>query len=327
MKGVDVSVVTVPDAVVATDVDALFDRVESFTHHAPVSEPKRTSLLHALTATGPSAVGSTGAEGPRPGRQVAAVVARRHDGRLEAVAPVVGDLRTREFSAEIAVDPDVSDPAAVIDALVGAVSDLVSARQGRILRLWVTRATTTDDRRMDAHGFGTERDLIQMRCRLPLETPVGGPGDGEAIRTRPFRPGSDDEAWLTTNNRAFETHPEQGHWDLSTFVERQQEPWFDPEGLLLLEEDGRVAGSCWTKVHADTDPPMGEIYVIGVDPDFRGRGWGRALTRAGLDFLSGRGLRVGMLYVDGDNDAAVGLYRSMGFVEDHVDRCYRRDFT
>jgi ribosomal protein S18 acetylase RimI-like enzyme len=31
-----------------------------------------------------------------------------------------------------------------------------------------------------------------------------------------------------------------------------------------------------------------------------------------------------MLYVDGDNRAAVHLYRSMGFTEDHVDRSYLR---
>ena len=105
-------------------------------------------------------------------------------------------------------------------------------------------------------------------------------------------------------------------------AEREQEPWFDPEGFLVLEEDGRVAGSCWTKIHADSSPPMGEIYVIGVDPEFHGRGWGRALTEAGLDWLAGQGLTVGMLYVDAGNLAAVSLYRSMGFVDDHVDRAY-----
>ena len=127
---------------------------------------------------------------------------------------------------------------------------------------------------------------------------------------------------MTTNNRAFASHPEQGHWDLATLLEREREPWFDPEGFLVLEVDGRVAGSCWTKVHAQADPPMGEIYVISVDPDFHGRGWGRALTLAGLDWLGGQGLTVGMLYVDADNVAASTMYRSMGFVEDHVDRAY-----
>ena len=156
-----------------------------------------------------------------------------------------------------------------------------------------------------------------MRCPLPL-APAGTDAAVPSVATRPFRPGLDERAWLATNNRAFASHPEQGHWDLDTLLEREKEEWFDPEGFLVLEAGGRMAGSCWTKVHAHTHPPMGEIYVIGVDPDFHGRGWGRALTRAGLDWLAARGLAVGMLYVDADNGAAVSLYRSLGFVEHHV---------
>ena len=40
--------------------------------------------------------------------------------------------------------------------------------------------------------------------------------------------------------------------------------------------------------------------------------------------VGGRGLTVGMLYVDADNVAAVSMYRSMGFVDKHVDRAYVR---
>ena len=49
--------------------------------------------------------------------------------------------------------------------------------------------------------------------------------------------------------------------------------------------------------------------MIGVDPSRQGDGLGRALTIAGLESLAGRGITVGMLYVDADNEAAVGLYR------------------
>ncbi len=196
----------------------------------------------------------------------------------------------------------------------------VRTRGGGTLRLWASKASANDDALASAHGFRIERDLVQMRCRLPLPEPPGG--GRLPIPTRPFRPGMDEAAWLATNNRAFASHPEQGQWDLARLMEREKEPWFDPAGFLLFEEEGRLVGSCWTKVHAGADPPLGEIYVIGVDPEFHGRGWGKALTLAGLDWLAGHGLRVGMLYVDDGNRPARSMYRALGFTDHHVDRAY-----
>ena len=104
-------------------------------------------------------------------------------------------------------------------------------------------------------------------------------------------------------------------------MERERQPWFDPDGFLLHERDGRLAGFCWTKVHEPEDGVMsegieqelGEIYVIAVDPDFQGRGLGRQLVLAGLASLWDRGVSAGMLYVDHDNEAARKLYFSLGF--------------
>jgi mycothiol synthase len=94
---------------------------------------------------------------------------------------------------------------------------------------------------------------------------------------------------------------------------------------LLHEEHGQLAGFCWTKVHADHSPPLGEIYVIAVDPAFKGRGLGRKLTVAGLERLAAAGLTVGMLYVDASNTPAVALYEDLGFTVNHVDRAYTGD--
>jgi len=111
--------------------------------------------------------------------------------------------------------------------------------------------------------------------------------------------------------------------------QREQEPWFDPEGLLLAFDADGLAGSCWTKVHPPRPPQepdaLGEIYVIGADPSRHGRGLGRALTAAGLASLAERGITVGMLFVDAANVAAVGLYRALGFVTTRTDRAYERD--
>ena len=87
-------------------------------------------------------------------------------------------------------------------------------------------------------------------------------------------------------------------------------------------EDGRLAGFCWTKVHRDHDPPLGEIYVIGIDPDFQGLGLGRQLTLAGLDSIAGRGIDAGMLYVDGANAPARSMYEQIGFTVHRADRAY-----
>jgi mycothiol synthase len=106
-----------------------------------------------------------------------------------------------------------------------------------------------------------------------------------------------------------------------------KEPWFDPDGFLLLEDRaGELAGFHWTKVHqGDAEgPAVGEVYVVGVAPAFQGRGLGRVLTVAGLEHLRGHGLGTGMLYTDADNTAAVRTYQRLGFTRSHVDVQYRR---
>jgi mycothiol synthase len=247
--------------------------------------------------------------------------AARHDrgGPLVGYAQIDAEGDHTSSSGELVVLPTGGSGAVLADRILDTAIGAFREAGGGHLRLWVSHAGPSDDARAVTRGFAVERDLLQLRCPLPLPPPRSG---GEPVVTRDFRPGDDETAWLQVNNRAFADHPEQGHWDLRTLRERESEPWFRPDGFRMLEVDGRLAGSCWTKVHADDGPALGEIYVISVDPDLHGRGLGRALTRAGLEWLASVGVPTGMLYVDSANTAAVALYRSMGFTTHHVDRSY-----
>jgi mycothiol synthase len=202
-------------------------------------------------------------------------------------------------------------------ALLAADLDAVALGGGGPVFVWVSNPSEGDDAVAAAAGLTPARDLYELRVPLPAARP------SPPIATRAFRPGADDLAWLDVNNRAFATHPEQGGWTADVLRERITEPWFDADGFLLHERDGRLAGFCWTKVHADVEPPLGEIYVIAVDPDLHGSGLGRALTLAGLAWLHDvRGVDVGMLYVDGANVPAMHLYERLGFTVHHLDRAY-----
>ena len=222
----------------------------------------------------------------------------------------------------VVVDPAVRDDEVASELIESA---LATVPVDRPVHLWAMQAAAADDERARAHGFVPERDLLQMRVALPLPRDIVAAT--RPLATRPFVPGQDEAAWVDTNNRAFAGHPEQGSWTVDQLRDRMAADWVDLDGFLLADDpDGPgLIGSCWTKIHRDRAPVLGEIYVISVDPRHHGQGWGRSLTVDGLEWLAQHGVSTGMLYTDATNEAAVALYRSLGFAVDHVDRSYSRE--
>jgi len=225
------------------------------------------------------------------------------------------------WALEMVLDPDrPADHDALGTLLLSAAVAEIGHQGGGWAHYRIPAPSEHDEAVALRAGFTSQREIHQLRIALPLDSDIRR--TAATVAVRPFVRGADDAAWLAVNNRAFSGHPEQGNWDLDRLRERQAQPWFDPAGLLLHEVDGRLAGSCWTKVHGSGDDALGEIYVIAVDPAFQGRGLGRALTIAGLDHLASRGIHTGMLYVDSSNVTARHLYASLGFGLDHTDRFY-----
>jgi ribosomal protein S18 acetylase RimI-like enzyme len=84
--------------------------------------------------------------------------------------------------------------------------------------------------------------------------------------------------------------------------------------------DGEVAG--WCDIIPNSRPIKAHCGVLGMGllPQFRGRGLGRRLILRTLDAARAFGLTRVELSVREDNANAIALYRTVGFVEEGVQR-------
>ncbi len=285
----------------ATDVDGT----------APLSEHVLLHLRHGGDREALHLLARDGAE----------VVGFAH---LDATDPVAGG------AGELVVHPAARRHGLgdrMVQALLDRMAEAGSPAGGR-LRLWAHGEHPGAAALAERHGFTRSRVLWQMR--RSLLSPLVAPHFPDGVRLRPFVVGQDEPEFLRVNNAAFDWHPEQGGWDIDQMKLREAEPWFDPAGFLLaVDADDRLLGFHWTKVHGagaseHSHEPIGEVYVLGVDPAARGMRLGNALTRAGLRHLRDGGLSQVMLYVEAHNAAAIRVYRGLQFTHWDTDVSYVR---
>lgn len=173
-------------------------------------------------------------------------------------------------------------------------------------------------------GLSCSRELLLLARDLPLGRPERPLPDG--VTRRAFRREVDADDWIELNARAFADLPDQASWDADDLALRLSAPWFDATDFHIARgPDGSLAGFHWTKVDPDAvadGTVSGEVFVIAVDPHWRGTGLGAALLDHGLQHLADRGMPQAHLFVDADNGAAVSLYEAAGFRRIDGDRLY-----
>jgi mycothiol synthase len=162
---------------------------------------------------------------------------------------------------------------------------------------------------LEGEGFCLARvywDMVWRQEKIPRPEPP----DGFTIRS--FQPG--DAPILTeVQNAAF-----AGSWGFSpntvaeieyrTSLSNTSHP-----GILFLLNGAKVAGYCWTFLAPANGKTRGIIGMIGVAPDYRGRGVSKPILLAGMEYLKSIKVNDIGLHVDGDNAPAIRLYLSVGF--------------
>ena len=245
----------------------------------------------------------------RPG--VVHVLARRGEvlagyAQLEVETPI--DEQSAFSTGQLVVAPALRR-AGVGSALL---SELIGVSPAP-LRVWAMGNTPAAQALAARAHLAAARELLIMKRSLSDPVPVSPVPAGTTIRS--FLVGQDEQEWLGVNARAFAHHPEQGQLTRTDLEDRMAESWFDPAGFFLATRPDatgtpRIVGFHWTKTHPQR---LGEVYVLGVDPDAGGRGLGKALLGHGLQHLRQQGNTEVQLYVEADHGRAVGLYAGYGF--------------
>jgi mycothiol synthase len=199
------------------------------------------------------------------------------------------------WAVEVAVRPDARRPELESAALAAATAGVPAPHT-----LWAHRPEQIVA--AETLGYREIRRVVRMEGPFPE-----APGDDWATIDR--LAAGDDAALIAVHNRAFAGHPEASGLTRRRLDELRLAPWYDPDGVVVARRDGVLVGYCWTRLHDNGD---GEVYFLAVDPSVQGHGVGEALAATAYHHLRDRGARRAMLWVDGDNDSAVALYRRLG---------------
>jgi ribosomal protein S18 acetylase RimI-like enzyme len=90
--------------------------------------------------------------------------------------------------------------------------------------------------------------------------------------------------------------------------------WLAPgHDVLRILDDGHPVGVIWVGPHPQELEGVAWIWDVEVDPDSRGRGYGRAAMLLAEEHALARGYRALALNVFGFNTTARGLYESLGY--------------
>lgn len=291
--------------------------VEVSWHDQLFSDDVIRPLLLAARATDDRP--EVGEDGPLPGEFRAGRHALAYDeGELVGYAHLntSGDARGRPV-AELIVHPEHRGRG------VGtALTESVLETAARPLRMWSHGDHPGAARIAEKFGLARVRELLQLGLDLADCPRLPVPSWPAGVRLRTFVPGQDEPDVVHVNRRAFDWHPEQGALTVDDLAAAEDESWFDPDGFFLaIDAEDRLLGFHWTKVHNGASP-VGEVYVVGVDPDAQGSGLGTALTLAGLHHLHRSGLSRVILYVESDNKAALAVYARLGFTTLETDVQY-----
>jgi ribosomal protein S18 acetylase RimI-like enzyme len=181
----------------------------------------------------------------------------------------------------------------------------------------------------EKHGFALVDIRVTLERRLSDGPDPARPAPAGDITIRSSQP--DDLPGLQTMAR--KGHSETRFFNDAHFPRQRAEDFYST--WITLEVQGRaqtvlVAASAanqplgYVSCHLDSARREGQIGLVGVNPEVRGRGIGRGLIRAALDWYRNHGAQVVTVVTQGNNRPAQRLYQQCGFLTQNLQLWYHK---
>lgn len=165
-------------------------------------------------------------------------------------------------------------------------------------------------------GFTYDSSFWQLR--LPPEREVERPVFPRSVVARPFTSDVDLGRYVGMINSAFADHPSPIMVTIDAVKLAHTRTGFVPDNICLLSaaiDPETPIAFCRTRVDLDdAGLRIGEISLIGVVAEWRGKGLGRELLKWGVHRLRALEVDEVTLHVEAKNEHALGMYERTGFV-------------
>ena len=206
----------------------------------------------------------------------------------------------------------------LVEASVERASDL----SYEIIQMAVPYGATNARRLARRCGFRFIRKFWEMKLDDPTSVP--DPGLSSEFQLRHFRDG-DEERLRFIQNLSFSRHwgyspnsSEDVHYKVRMGL-------FTFDDILLVLDGNTTIGFNWTRLEHGDQATQGWIGMMGAHPEYRGKGLGTSIMRAGVQYLRNSGASRIDLTVDSLNPSAHRIYRAGGFRRRAVTVWYERE--
>lgn len=224
-----------------------------------------------------------------------------------------------DITAEVNIERIVIDcfvlpeywPRSVTTELLSRAEDRGRELRVRVAQVNIAQGNEVARRTLSQLGFKPMRRFLVLRLQM-----ADVPEQATSQATRGYRhlKRGEEEKLTQLQNRSFAETWGYSPTSIQEISYHLNLAGNSPDDVIVASDEDRLVGYCWTKPGKDdTAARIAQVFMFGVDPDYRGRGIGQGVLLTALGYLRSKGVQIVELTVDSNNHTAYSLYQSVGF--------------